>query len=319
MLLLARSRIPAAPLGLALLAAPVAATEPRPLPSCAEGVRHIELRADITDKPPELCIHTGLSTTLLSDSKIAKVELEGREKFSQVLHGKSALMLVPSGALLAGERVRLRITFLDAAAPLTASFDLVAHPIQAERQVEVFRYSRPLESYRQAEQQAREEIQQCRKENERIQAERRGLGGFTEVIANKLMSKGRIAGQRLTEDSIRNPLNMFVVHNVYSYRFVTGRTEGTKVIVRLVVELELELEKRRALPWEPAGAALVRPTGGEKEALSVWTPEPLPPGGVRPVVVELEMTEQEARGPFTLILWDASGMQRVEVSGVTFP
>ncbi|HSP81337.1 MAG TPA: DUF2381 family protein [Myxococcaceae bacterium] len=314
---LERSRSPALLLELALLAAPVKAPKPPPLPSCEVGVRHIELRADTPGKPPELCIHRGLTTTLRSDSKMAKVELEGREKFSDVLVGKSSLMLVPSEALLVGERVRLRITFQDGAAPLIASFDLVMHPIQADRQVEVFRHPRPLASYRQAEQQAQAEARQCREENARLLAECRGLGGFTEVIAKKLMSKGFIAGKRVTEHFIRNPLDLLVVHNVYSYRFITDRTQDGRVIARLV--LELYLTNQGELPWMPAGAALVGPTGEEREAMSVWTSEPLPRGEVRPVVVELEMTELEARGSFTLLLWDASGLRRVEIGGVTFP
>lgn len=316
-LALALSGSPALLLALALIAAPVEAPEPPPLPSCTVGVRHIDLRADTTGKPPELCIHHGLTTTLRSDSKMAKVELEGREKFSDVLVGKNSLLLVPSEALLVGERARLRITFLDGAAPLSASFDLVMHPVQADRQVEVFRHPRPLASYQQAEQQAQAAARQCREENARLLAECRAPGGFTGFIANKLMSKGFIDSKKVTTNSIWPSPDLLIVHSVYSYRFVTERTEENKVIVRLV--LELYLVNRRALPWMPVGAALEGTTGVKTEALSIWTPEPLPPGGMRPVVVELEMTEQEARGSFSLLLWDASGLQRFEIGGVTFP
>jgi hypothetical protein len=37
------------------------------------------------------------------------------------------------------------------------------------------------------------------------------------------------------------------------------------------------------------------------------------------VLVETELTEREARQPFTLKLWDESGGRLVTLEGVTFP
>jgi hypothetical protein len=56
------------------------------------------------------------------------------------------------------------------------------------------------------------------------------------------------------------------------------------------------------------------------KAVNVWPLEPIPPGQKRQVGVEVEATESEARGTFTLELWGQEDMARVEFfDGVTFP
>jgi hypothetical protein len=70
--------------------------------------------------------------------------------------------------------------------------------------------------------------------------------------------------------------------------------------------------------WTPTGAALVGAQREELVRLTVWPLEPLPPGASRRIVVELDATESEARGTYTLKLWagEAGG---VNLDGVTFP
>jgi len=54
--------------------------------------------------------------------------------------------------------------------------------------------------------------------------------------------------------------------------------------------------------------------------LTVWPLEPIPPGMSRRIVVELNATESEARGTYTLKLWAGeAGAGGVNVDGVTFP
>ena len=52
-----------------------------------------------------------------------------------------------------------------------------------------------------------------------------------------------------------------------------------------------------------------------------WQSSPIPPddeqSGV--VVVDFELTAREARGPFTLKLWDESGKRLVTLGNVLFP
>ncbi|WNG56427.1 DUF2381 family protein [Archangium gephyra] len=50
-----------------------------------------------------------------------------------------------------------------------------------------------------------------------------------------------------------------------------------------------------------------------------WRPSPIPPDPKESGVVEWELTAQEARGPFTLKLWDERGMRLVTLGNMTFP
>ncbi|AKJ00717.1 Hypothetical protein AA314_02343 [Archangium gephyra] len=54
--------------------------------------------------------------------------------------------------------------------------------------------------------------------------------------------------------------------------------------------------------------------------MGVWPLEPIAPGDQRSVGVEVEMTEEAARGSFTLKLWgQEAGSGSEHFDGVTFP
>jgi hypothetical protein len=58
----------------------------------------------------------------------------------------------------------------------------------------------------------------------------------------------------------------------------------------------------------------------ELTGLTVWALEPIPPGRVGRFVVELDATEIEAQGTFTLKPWSGkAGIGGVILDGVTFP
>ncbi len=281
------------------------------------GTRHIELEADAPSGVHEVCIHPGLSTTLLFDSKLARVELPGRERF-RFMEGEAGLTLIPTEVLREGERVPVTLSFQDGMAPASATLLLVVHPVQAERQVEVTRHPRTLASYREGEQQARAEAQQCREERARLQAGCDGKGGLTGLIAQRLMGQGGIAFEDIRKSVTPRSGNTLIPAAVYSYRANIEHQKTQRQGVRLAVSLLLS--NQGTTPWTPAGAVLVTPTHAKLAALTVWPLEPIPPGEERRVVVEVETKEQEARGPFTLKLWSQEGGARGEVfDGVTFP
>jgi hypothetical protein len=89
-------------------------------------------------------------------------------------------------------------------------------------------------------------------------------------------------------------------------------------VVRLAVELDLR--NTGSTPWTLAGAVLVGPQGVEWKVLGVWQREPIAPGKSGSIGMEVEMTEEEARGAFTLKLWsqEASGGGEF-FDGVIFP
>jgi uncharacterized protein (TIGR02268 family) len=299
-------------LGLALLTAPAEATERAPLPACEAGTRYIELTADVPSKMPEVCIRPELSLTLFFDAKLARVEVEGRERFRRVKMMDDTLTLVASEALHDGERVPVTVYFEDGAAPVSATFVLVVHPSQAERQVEVSRHERTVASLRQGEQQARAEAQRCQEEKARLQAECSGQGGLTGFIANEWMGEKGVIARRLPMVAER-PGDSLAVLTVISYRAVGPKGRGR-------VAVELELRNRGTVAWRPKGAALVGSTHEELTVLTVWLLEPIPPGTSRRVVVELDAAQSEAQGSYTLKLWaEEAGAGKVTLDGVTFP
>ena len=299
-------------LGLVLLTAPVEATERVPLPACEAGTRYIELTADTPSKTPEVCIRPELSLTVFFDAKLARLDVEGRERFRRVKLVDDTLTLVASEALNDGERVPVTVYFEDGTAPTSATFVLVVHPSQAERQVEVSRHERTVASLRQGEQQARAEAQQCREEKERLQAECSGQGGLTRLIANGWLGETGVVARWLKAVTSR-PEDSLAAKKVISYRAVGPDGRGR-------VAVEMELANLGAVAWTPAGAALVGSKHEELTVLTVWPLEPIPPGKSKRIVVELDATESEARGTFALKLWAGeAGAEGLALDGVTFP
>ena len=299
-------------LGLALLAAPVEAIERLPLPACEAGTRYIELTADAPRKTLEVCIRPELSLNLFFDAKLARVEVEGRERFRRVKVVDDTLTLVASEALHDGERVPVTVYFQDDAVPASATFVLVVHPSQAERQVEVSRRERTVASLRLGEQQARAEAQQCREEKARLQAECSDQGGLTGLIANDWMGEEGVVARVLSMVTER-PGDPLKVEQVISYRAVGPKGRGR-------VAVGLELRNLGTVAWTPKGAALVGSKREELAGLTVWPLEPIPPGSSQRIVVELDATESEARGTYTLKLWAGeAGAGGMTLDGVTFP
>jgi uncharacterized protein (TIGR02268 family) len=301
-----------------LLAAPAGARGQSSLPTCESGTRRLELTADASARWPEVCIHSGLSTSFFFDTKLARLELTGRERF-RVMESEEGFTLVPVAALPDGERVPVTVYFQDGAAPERVTFELVMHPSEAERQVEVTRHPRTLASYQQGEQQARAEVQRCREEKERLQAECAGQVGLISLLAQGLMGKGGIADKRIIGNGIASPANTLASLDVRTYRSNTKRRKGVHQVVRLAVVMELR--NIGTSLWTLADAVLVGgPKHVELKALGVWSQGPILPGKVQHVVVEVEATEEAARSTFALELWSQEGGgERERFDGVTFP
>ncbi|WNG26501.1 DUF2381 family protein [Cystobacter fuscus] len=253
-------------LGLALLTAPVEATEWAPLPTCEASTRYIELTADTPSKTPEVCIRPELSLTLFFDAELARVEVERRERFRRVKVVDDTLTLVASEALHDGERVPVTVYFQDGAAPTSATFVLVVHPSHAERQVEVSHRERTMAFLRQGEQQARAKAQQCREEKARLQAECSEQLGLTGFIVNGWLSKKGVVAQWL-KDVTSRPGDSFVARNVISYRAVGPEARGR-------VAMEVMLRNRGTVAWTPMGATQVSAKREELTVLTVcpWSP-----------------------------------------------
>jgi uncharacterized protein (TIGR02268 family) len=307
----------AALLSFVLLVAPAGASGQSPLPVCESGTRQLELTADTPRTAYEVCIHPGISSSFLFNVKLKRMELPGRERF-RVIADETGFTLLPTRALKDGERVPVTVHFQDGTVPASVTFMLVVHPAEAERQVEVLLQPRTVASYREGEQRALDEAQQCRKETARLRTQCAGQVGLTGLFAQKLIGEEGVPSKNLEESLSARPGNTLTSLKQHSYRSDTPRGEGGHKVVRLVVVQDLHNNGKTA--WTPAGAVLLGPQGEEWKALGVWSLMPIAPGKTSRVVVEVEATEEQARGTFTLKLWNQEGGGRVELfDGVTFP
>jgi uncharacterized protein (TIGR02268 family) len=307
----------AALLRLVLLAAPAGTSESSPLPPCTSGTRHLELTADTASEAHEVCIRPGRSSSFFFNAKLARVELAGRERF-RVIEDEVGFTLMPTQALPDGERVPVRVSFQDGVAPASVTLLLVVHPSEAEQQVVVTRQPRTVASYREGEQRALEEVRECRREKARLHAECTGQVGLTGLFAQRLMGEEGVPSKDIKKSMSVRPGNTLTASTAHSYRSDTGRREGGRKVVRLAVALELW--NNGSTPWTPAGAVLVGPQVVELTALGLWPLEPIAPGKGHQVVVEVETSEEEARGTFALKLWNQERGARGELfDGVTFP
>jgi uncharacterized protein (TIGR02268 family) len=300
-----------------LLTAPLEAGAHAPLPTCASGTRHVELMAGLPEQTHEVCIRPGRSTSFFFNAKLARVEVPERERF-RMLEAETGFTLMATRALPDGERVPVTVSFQDGTAPASATFVLVVHPSEVEHEVLVTRQQRTVASYREGEQRALEEVRQCRREQVRLQVECTAQVGLTTLLSLKLMGEKGAPSKDLGKSLSARPGNTLIPSMPRSYRSDTGREEGGRKRVRLAVEQELR--NTGDTPWTLAGAVLVGPRGEEWKALAVWPLEPIPPGKTQRVVVEVEVPENAARGPFTLKLWSQERSGEVELfDGVTFP
>ena len=295
-------------LALALLAPSPQAAMPSAPDACEAASPRIELTAEPPATPPVVCISPDVPLTLRFDTALQpeSVRVEERERFPDVTPGQQNLTLVPPEKLEAGEQFKLEVCFADGAAPACTRFHLRAHPALGLSQVKVFRAPRPVESFREGEKAAQAEARQCQQEVRQLRAERGAPEGLRGVLASGLLGKGGILFKDLTKLVTEAKGNALRLKQARSYR-----AEGR-------VAVELKLDNSGTLPWTAAGAVLRGPKGEVLKPLPLWQPEPGAEEQGR-VVVEVLASEEEARGTYTLVLWDAEQKRTVTLGHVTFP
>ncbi len=267
----------------------------------------MELDADTVSNARVLCISPELSTNFFFDANVARLELEGRERFRRVLEAADALTLVASEAMRDVEPLRMTVYFQDGAAPASASFLLVVHPALAARQVEVIRHTRPVAFYQREARETQARLQRCEEEKERMRTEQGGPGGLLGLhLTDFLDAPGGVQTQELTSFVKRKPGNVLNVPQSWSYRS------------KHRVAVEMELTNPGAKPWTPAGAVLRGPHGEQLTPLPLWRPEPILPGQTVRLMVEVEAMKEEAVGAYTLTVWGAD-KRSIVLENVTFP
>ncbi|MGZ3458594.1 MAG: DUF2381 family protein, partial [Archangium sp.] len=191
-----------------LLVGTSAVAQTCPPPGGSEG-RCIELTADGAPEVPEVEISPGQITTFLFDSDVRAdgVTLENRERFEVADLGKRTLTLVPSEKMRGEKPGMVTVCFADGAAPSCATFRLAVHPAMGERQVEIFRHPRPVDSVQAELKKTREENERLRTELERLRTERDRPEGLIGLFASGMVGEAGISSQVITQRITRRESN----------------------------------------------------------------------------------------------------------------
>jgi uncharacterized protein (TIGR02268 family) len=104
--------------------------------------------------------------------------------------------------------------------------------------------------------------------------------------------------------------------NALTVKWAGAFRAGTAERGRIAVEVELTNPGMK--PWTLAGAMLRGAKGEGLTSLPEGAPVSILPGEPARVMVEFEATAAQARGDYTLTLWDADG-RSVILENVTFP
>ncbi|RKH46301.1 DUF2381 family protein [Corallococcus sicarius] len=272
-----------------------------------EGAGRIEWSADREQPPQELRISPGLATLLLSDSPVARWELSGRENFRRVMEGTDTLALLPRHDLKEGTRLKLTLVFADGEAPLRAELVLVVHPVSGQRQAELYRHRRGVESYQEEVRQLRAEVGRARAEVERLRTTQARPDGLTGLLLSGVMGLEGVSSRDLLRDPQSTPGLVFSVTRVRTFRASTRAA------------VQAELDNQGEVPWRFKGAALVDGSGHTVHALVVWPQEPIAPKESAMGIMEFELPSSTARGPYTLKLWAEGAAQAVTVRDIFFP
>jgi uncharacterized protein (TIGR02268 family) len=276
--------------------------------SCETTARRVELAAGAAP-PVEVCVSPGLSTTLLFDSAISPegVVLEGRNLFQRVEVGDRLLVLVPSARLEPGKRLRLEVRFARGEVPTSVTFTLVAHPSQAERQVELVRAGRLAESCQEELRRKEAELAQCQQQLARPFSE--APASLGRLIVGGLLDKDSLKTALLTKEALVQPPGEAVrVLQATLFRSTS----------RLVLHLRLKSADARTA-WAFEGGELLGASGEAGQALWFRQAAALPPGVSGDLWVELEIPTRSAREPQTLKLWDAGKARTITLRNLKLP
>lgn len=273
-----------------LLARSAAAAGTCPAPGNEES-RCIELVAAGLAEAPDIQLSPGYATTFVFDSDVRTegTTWEDRNVFTVSELGRRTLTLMPSEWMRAKKTQVVKVCFADGQAPVCTTFRLSFHPTKAERQVNVFRHPRSVESLEQ-------ELRQLREECNRP----RGLTGL--VASGLLNAQGIVCTEN---ENTQGPEDALRVRNVRSCRAPE----------RMAVWLQLRNTSES--PWRPGETTWVG-AGGEAWPGSVWPPETISPGQSTRLFLEVEIP-RTVTGIFTVKLGESDGPRVLTLERVTFP
>ena len=258
---------------------------------------------------PELVMGPELVTTVFFGAPLRLVgaEVEDEEHFSRVTRLEDALLLVPSPAIEAGRKLRLRVRFVEGTRPSSADFLLVVDPTRTEsHQVNVDLRRPSAERCGQEVEAERLRTQQCQTA---LESARRQPQELTGLLVSGLMDNTGVITRILRRKT-------FTQRAGAPLQVIEGSTY--RAVKRVAVDLWVTNHSGRS--WNVTGAELVEWGGERLRVLRVWPGEPLASGAKKQrIVVEAEAASTKARGRYVLSLWQEGEPPSVVMDGVVFP
>jgi uncharacterized protein (TIGR02268 family) len=303
------SLLSSAGLTFALLASPAQAYVPS-FDECESASPRVDLLPKTVGAPPKACISANLVTVLSFDADIDRdqVEVQGSERFESFEVAGRMIVLKPKSNLMPGERFLLTVPFLDGAAPVSATFLLIAHPALATRQIDVFRHPRPVEAYQQEAQEARAEVAQLKDRLKQLENQATTKGGLAALLANGIVGEDGIKAKILRDLQGRHG-DALDVRKCLSLRAVeSGR-----------VALSLELSQPQPQEWSIKEIFLADDHGGVFRPFTWLGEGPVPPSNAPyKVILEWQLKGSEVARSFTLVMVGNDDLA-VKMGRVVFP
>jgi uncharacterized protein (TIGR02268 family) len=213
---------------------------------------------------------------------------------------------MPGRAFQPGEQVSLTLHFADGRTPASATLWLRFDTATATRQVKVFRQPRPAADYQAEAEQLRVANLHLREQVRQLTAER-GPGGLAGMILDGLLTKAGIASREVKYEKVQRPGEWLAAGNLTLHRGAG----------RVAVALEA---------WNFGSAEEVTPTravlrgpSGDLRNLHFSVNRAIPPGKAGHLLLEAAATEAQARGLYSLMVWDSQGNLLLTVPGISFP
>jgi uncharacterized protein (TIGR02268 family) len=294
---------------LALHASPAQADAPSYV-ECESASSRVELPPKTTGSLPKACISADVATVFTFNADINRdsVSIQGRERFESFAVVEHMIVLRPKSNLAPGERFLMTVPFLDGAAPESATFLLIAHPALATRQVDVFRHARPVEAYQQEVQELQAENTQLRSRVKQFESQVLTRGGLADLLANRFVDSRGIKAAQLEYLVGRHGDTLYVADGLSLHAMSSHR-----------VALRLTVSQPGSQEWSIKEIFLTDDHGGVFEPITWLGKDPLPPDGARrPLILEWQLSDDEVKRPFALVVVGNDG-RTVRVSKVVFP
>ncbi|HVG64448.1 MAG TPA: DUF2381 family protein [Hyalangium sp.] len=283
---------------------PGAAEPEQAILPCESTPARVEFSPDAPNVPTQVCVTPGTSTVIRFHTRIdaLSVDLQGRDYF-EITSAPGSILLIPAANIPIGQTFHLTVTFPDGAAPRTGTFNLVANPVVATRQLDVYRRARTVEAFQQDALRARDEAQRLQSRLAEKEATCTVNGGLAGLLLSGLLSADGLGGSGF----LAAPKGWSKQVLVLLYRLPGKRLA---VDIAFPTEFYAGLEVKNAVLTDNLGMPVTR--------VAFWAGD----GGAREpgarVIAEWEVDKRQEKRTFTLQFAINNG-QELRFENIRFP